>query len=178
MKAWWFSAGYTLPHGDGRPVCLGITHKMEGPIIPCKRGFHGSIYIMDALKYAPGPILWRVELGGKIVPHEKDKLAASERTYLAGGINTTETLREFACLCALDVIHLWDAPEIVIQYLKTRDESLRGAAWDATWDAARDAARDATWDAARGAARDAAWGVARKKQSERLEAMVLQVIGE
>ena len=45
-------------------------------------------------------------------------------------------IRRFACDCALDVIHLWDAPPIVKKYLETGDEKLRDAAWDAAWGAA------------------------------------------
>src|SRR5690606_776707 len=95
--------------------------------------------------------VWKVRLSGTIVPHGNDKHAASHRTYLAGGIDVSDTLREFARKCALDVIHLWDAPEIVVRYLKTGDETIRDAAWAAAWAAARvamDAARDAAWDAA------------------------------
>ena len=34
----------------------------------------------------------------------------------------------FARQCALDVIHLWDAPDVVRRYLETGDESIRAAA--------------------------------------------------
>ena len=37
-------------------------------------------------------------------------------------------------------IYLWEAPDIVIRYLKTGAEALRDAAWIAAWDA---------WDAAK-----------------------------
>ena len=43
--------------------------------------------------------------------------------------------REFARWCALQVIHLWDCPEIVRLYLETGDESIRAAAWVAAGDA-------------------------------------------
>lgn len=151
MKAWWFSEGYTLPHGDGRKIAVGTTHTVEGEIIPCERGLHASVIPLDALFYSRGNVVWRVELGGTIIPHDNDKHCASERTYLAGGIDASETLRKFARLCALDVVHLWDAPEIVVRYLKTGDESIRAAAGDAAgdgaaavWVAAEDAA---AWDA-------------------------------
>ena len=49
-------------------------------------------------------------------------------------------LRKFARLCALDVIDCWDAPDVVIEYLKTGDEFIRNAARDAVW-----AASDAAW---------------------------------
>ena len=58
-------------------------------------------------------------------------------------------IRRFACDCALDVIHLWDAPPIVKKYLETGDEKIRAAARDAAWDAAWAAAGDAAGDAIR-----------------------------
>ena len=96
-------------------------------------------------------------------------------------------MRRFARLAALEVVHLWDAPLIVLEYLKTGDEEKRDAArdaasaaardaafaaardavWDAAWDAwdaraaASAAARDVAWDAASAAARDAASAAAR-----------------
>jgi hypothetical protein len=98
-------------------------------------------------------------------------------------------LREFARECALDVIHLWDAPQIVRDYLESGDDNLRAAAraaarvaaWDAAraaaWDAARAAARaaamaaagDAAWAAAWAASGDAAWDAAWDAQNQRLE---------
>jgi len=66
---------------------------------------------------------------------------------------------------ALSVVHLWDAPDVVLDYLMTGDKSIRDAAWAAARIAARDAARYAAWAAARVAARDAAryaaWAAAR-----------------
>ena len=94
--------------------------------------------------------------------------------------DATEVLQSFARKCALDVVHLWEAPPVVRRYLRTGDPKLRaaardaaraaaratagGAAWDATWDAARAAARatagGGAWDAARVVARDVAWAAA------------------
>jgi hypothetical protein len=93
---------------------------------------------------------------------DQDKLVCRERTIVSR-IDTTELLREYARLCAMSVVHLWDAPSVVKEYLKTGNESIRKAARDAAWAArevARDAARSAVWAAwaaARDAARDAAW---------------------
>jgi hypothetical protein len=153
MRAWHFVSD-TLR--DGRPVPADgevLVHK--GPLKLCASGLHASKNILDALQYAPGSIICRVEVGGEII-HGNDKLVCTERTILwrASG---EQVLRKFARMCALDVMHLWDAPEIVVQYLKTGDESIRAAARDAAWDAARAADRAA----ARAAARDAAWDAAR-----------------
>ena len=164
--AWYFSeSSKRLRYGDDRQIALGVTHTIEGDPIPCEHGLHGSERILDALQYTPGPIVWQVELGGKIVEHEDhDKWAATERTYIRGGIDVTDILRKFARRCALDVSSLWDMPQVVGRYLETGDENIRDAARDAAdaaaWAAARDAAWAAAGAAARAAARDAAWAAA------------------
>ncbi len=191
MIGWYFSReNKKLGYGDGRNIKLGQTHKLNGKLILCEYGLHASKNILSALNYAPGSVIWKVKLSGEII-HGDDKSAATERTYLEGGIDITNVLRKFARMCALDVIHLWAAPEITIEYLKKGKEELRAAAWEAAWDAAgdaaRDAARDATGDAAWAAARaaawaacDAAWDAARDaamiKQEVRLKKMVSYAI--
>jgi hypothetical protein len=154
VKAWWFSSGYTLPYRDGRPIEIGTTHTVEGEVIPCKNGLHGSKRLLDAVGYAPGPIVWRVKQHGEIVT-QGDKQASSKRTYLAGGVDISPVLREFARSCALDVIDQWDAPDVVVQYLETGDETLRDAAQSAAWYAAWSVAESAAWYAARSAAQSA-----------------------
>ena len=183
VKGWWFgTTDRKLLNDDNRKIVIGKTHKVKGEIIPCKHGLHLSKRIIDALKYAPGPVIYRVVGSGTIVPHGNpiDKYACSERTYFAGGIDISDILRLFARRCALDVIHLWKAPDVVVQYLKTGDESLRDAAGSAAraaaWAAAWDAARDAAWDAATSAAGDAARDAARKKQNSRLMTMISKII--
>ena len=131
IEGWWFSAGKTLPNDDGRRIKVGVTHHVEGKIVPCANGLHASVRPLDALKYAPGPIVWRVRLSGTIVEHNGDKHAASERAYLAGGVDATDALRKFARLCARDVLHLWDAQDVVTRYLRTGDETIRVVARDA-----------------------------------------------
>jgi hypothetical protein len=188
-----------LANGDGREIAVGVTHKVDGQPKLCKRGLPGSKRIIDALKYASSPIVWRVDIGGTVVGSD-DKLCGTKRTYLSGGIDITPILREWARECALSVIHLWDAPEIVVRWLKTGDESIRAAAkdaaraaiWAAAWDAARDAAGAAIWaaagDVASAAAKDAAraaiWAAAgavasaaaRDAYNTRLTAMVNKAI--
>lgn len=172
-----------LRFGDGRKVVVGERLTIDGEPILYQRGLHAATTVLDALTYAPGPILHRVKLSGKIV-RRSGRACATERTSLAK-IDATDLLWRFARKCALNVIHLWDAPQVVRDYLETGDEKLRGAAHaatrratkDAAWDAeglpARNAARaaegaavsapawDAAWDAARyaadAAARTAAW---------------------
>jgi hypothetical protein len=188
-----------LRYGDGRKIVVGKSHTVNCEPKLCEAGLHASKTVMEALRYAPGPILYHVRLSGKIV-HGDDKSCATKRTYIAK-INADKLLREFARKCALQVIHLWNCPRIVKDYLETGNENLRAAAWaaagDAAWAAAGDAARaaagaaagaaawaaawaaagDAAWaaagDAARNAARAAAGDAARAAQSKLLDSMVL-----
>jgi hypothetical protein len=149
---------------DGRPIPAdGVELRHDGPVGMCRSGLHASRSVRDALGYAPGATLCRVEMR-EVVDEDDDKLVARSRTIL-WRIDAEPVLRQFARDCALEVLHLWDAPDVVVEYLLTGDESLRDAAWAAARDAAWDAARDAAWAAARAAAgdaaRDAAWAAAR-----------------
>ncbi len=172
---------------DGRPVPAdGELLVHDGEVRLCAQGLHASIDAFDALQYAPGNTLCLVELTGTIVRGD-DKVAASERRIIKR-IDAEPLMREFARWSALQVIELWDAPDVVRQYLTTGDESLRdaaqaaarAAAWaaarDAAWAAAlpasRDAARAAAWDAARAASRDASRDAAWAAQRERFNKMV------
>jgi hypothetical protein len=149
MTLAWHFVGDTLR--DGRPIPAdSVVLKHEGPIVLCESGLHASVRILDALGYAPGTTVCRVELTGTIF-EDGDKLAASERTIL-WRLDATDVLRAFARRCALDVVHLWDAPEIVRTYLETGDETLRAAALTAAALTATDtrtaaAARTATYAA-------------------------------
>jgi len=148
---------------DGTPIpAIGKWLTFNGVPIPCERGLHASPDPFDALQYAPGDRLHQVYLSGTIVAHGSpvNKFASQKRKIIAS-IDATPIMRLFARRVALDVIHLWDAPPIVKEYLETGDESKRAAAWDAAWAAAGDAAGTAAGDAARAAACDAAWDAAR-----------------
>src|SRR3990167_2708887 len=87
-----------LRYDDGRVVRIGVTLKHDGPLVLCQSGMHGCKRAIDALEYAPGPIICRVKLGGKIL-HETDKSVAQSRTVLAMA-DATNVLHEFACRCA------------------------------------------------------------------------------
>ena len=158
MNAYHF-VGSTLRNGQPVPPD-GEWLEYDGPmpLILCERGLHASLHPFDALQYAPGPILCRVEVGGKIV-QGGDKLVAIRRRIIAR-VDATDLCRAFARRCALDVAHLWECPPVVREYLETGREEIRAAARDAAWAAAWDAARDAAWAAAWDAAWDAAWAAA------------------
>ena len=132
IQAWHFTSG-TLR--DGRPIPAdGEALHHDGPMVMCKSGLHWSRTPLAALGYAPGATLCRVEVWGDVV-EDDDKGIARNRVIL-WRMDATDLLREFARRCALDVAHLWDAPEIVLDYLRTGDETKRRAAADAAADAA------------------------------------------
>ena len=106
---------------DGNSVAAGYVYTVDPPLELCSWGLHASIDPLDALTYAPGPIVSRVECRGEIL-HGDDKLACTEREHLWVA-NATAVLREFARWCAMEVIGLWDAPDVVRRYLQTGDES-------------------------------------------------------
>jgi hypothetical protein len=201
-KSMWYFAEYgdRLRYNDGRKIKIGIAHKVKGTPIMCQFGLHASPTIRDALTYAPGPILYRVKLGGTIVK-QADKSAATERTYLER-INANEILHAWGRACALKMVDLWDCPRVVRDYLETGDESLRSAAesaaesaaWSAArsaarsaaesaaesaaWSAARSAAESAAWSAARSAAESAAWSAAWSAQNKLLTTMVEEALAK
>ncbi len=151
IQAWHF-VGDTLR--DGRPVPAdGFKLIHPGKPVLCSAGLHASLEPFDTLGFAPGPVLCLVECGG-IIFHEADKLVCTERTILAR-MDAEPLLRHYARQQALSVVHLWEPPQVVLDYLMGDD-----AAWAAAWAAARAAARDAAWAAARDAAWAAAWDAA------------------
>ena len=158
---------------DGRaapPDGEWLTH--TGPLVPCESGLHASENIIDALRWAPGSWLERVELGEPVIAHGEgsrtDKIVSARRRtlwHLTPDV-MDPLLRVFARWSALQVIDLWDAAAVVREYLETGDESKQDAAWNAVWDGAsafsgntfaRTAARNASARnaVARNAARDA-----------------------
>ena len=140
---------------DGRPVPEdGVWLEHTDPIQICSSGLHGSEEPFDALQYSPGETLCLCEFDG-IMEKQSDKFVAAKRKIIVR-MDAVELLRHFARMQALSVVHLWDAPDVVLDYLMTGDESLRYAARNAARNAALDAARNAALDAARNAARYAA----------------------
>ena len=129
---------------DGRPIPpVGEWLEHDGKIVPCESGLHASEHPLDALNYAPGCTLHRVELEGDLMPHGEpvDKWVGRRRKIVAT-VDATALIKHFSRWCAFQVIHLWDAPEVVREYLETGREDIRAAAWDAAQAAALDAQRD------------------------------------
>ena len=170
---------------DGRPIPKDgewLVHK--GELKMCASGLHASLHPFDALQHAPGNTLCLVEVDGKII-YGDDKLVAEKR-MITRRFDAEALLFKFARDCALSVIHLWDAPEVVKEFLTTGNETLRdaarSAAWDATgaraaaaagyaaWTAAKAATGAAARDAASRTARSAAWDAARAATGARAAA--------
>ncbi len=153
MKAWYFAPkNNRLRYGDDRLIRVGITHRVGVEPETCERGLHASLRVIDALQYAETSILYRVELGGKM-DHADDKIAAQSRKYLKR-MDIEKILFEFSRKAAkrnIEKIKPYttdDDYSLIIKWLDTGDQSLKGAAWSA----ARSAARSAAWSAARSAA--------------------------
>ena len=152
MICWHFLPANRMTRWNSQLVTVGQTLISPDSLKLCESGLHASVKALDALQYAPGPIICRVELGGKIV-QDKDKCVASKRTCRAMN-DATETLRYFARWCALSVTDKWDA--FVLDYLMTGDKKIRAAAGDA--------------------ARDAAWAAARAAQEEELSRLLTECL--
>jgi hypothetical protein len=155
---------------DGRPMPEpGEWLVHEGEVRLCESGLHASWKPLDALSFVSWPdaavcLVEVDEIEGQDIDDYNDKFVCRRRNVIAWA-PADETLRGFARQCALSVLHLWDAPAVVREWLETGREEVRDAAGSAAWYAARSAdwytARSAAWSAARSATEDAAWSAAR-----------------
>lgn len=134
MRAWYFATEERkLRYGDNRSIVVGETHTVDPEKLKlCAYGLHASTRLIDALRYAPGSILYEVELSGKILDG-KDKVCASERTYLRE-IDCTEIIKEFTrkqALISIDKIKVYCIEidyNIILQWLNTGDSNIKEAA--------------------------------------------------
>ena len=192
---WYFAAkDCKLRYGDDRIAKVGETHAVEGEIRLCENGLHASKRAIDALRLGGGPVVFKVKLSGDVV-HDESKSASRERTYVAGGIDVTETLVEFACCVAEAAMLLaehydprsWEAIEATRAYMRKEIEigvlleakNAAHAAANAADDAAANAAYAAAYAAAH-AANAAAYAAAYATHAEindLLEQMLNEAIG-
>ena len=176
IKAWHFVADdRMLAHQPGLEVVPGYIYSEDGPIVVCESGLHGSRKLRDALTYAPGSYLCRVEMWGDVTEYD-DKLVARHRHVIAAKDVSAE-LRLWACWCVRQKWHLLtdersrNAVDVAERFARgeATQEALvaawgaANAAWgaanaaSATQRAACAAAKAAAWGAPLSAARDAAW---------------------
>jgi hypothetical protein len=85
--------------------------------------------VIDALAYAPGPILREVRVSGSIVMDTDKGVAAARETLWIDDV--TPMLRAFARWRAWTVCDKWNPPPIVLKYLREGLEIDRDAARDA-----------------------------------------------
>ena len=179
IYTWHFSDG-NLANGDGREIVPGMALACKPDEIElCRRGFHSSLRIIDALQYAPGNIISYCAVGGKII-YDADKLVSSQRRHIHV-IDAERILHEFAVWCAEQALSLIANPDPrSIAALTAKREWLDGKINDHELEAARVAAwvaaGEAASAAASAAARAAAWVAAWEAQNIKLEQMVMQAI--
>jgi len=185
-----------LRWGTEEEVVPGQKLIVKPPLHMCRHGLHAGIRAIDALTYAPGPVVCRVELGGEILEDE-DKCCATERTcvWLA---DASEVLHRFACWCAERVLmrerqagrepdpRSWAAVQAKRDWLEggmTREEleTAKSTAWEVDlgtdWSTAQCAAWSDAWSATRNVAWSAAWSTARSAQNEELTRVLLLLEG-
>jgi len=157
---------------DGRVIRLGEKHTVPS-IRRYRSGLYASKRLIDALGYAPGPILHRVKLSGKIL-HWDSESAAEERTYLKR-YDLNELLRTFARRQALinsNKIKMYCGNyDLIAEWLATGDRSLMEAAWSIAWSTAMilrerdDATAEAAWSIAWSAVDSAVEAAVRAQRS-------------
>ena len=164
MLGWHFLAeDRRLLYGSKEIVEAGQTYTASGPLVMCQNGMHACKRPIDALPYAPGPIVCRVRLRGEMI-HDTIKSVARSRQVLWMA-DATGLLHEFAFSIATHALLSAEAQHILVcpeswQALTVKTRWLKGQATDKELDAARAAARAAAGAATRAAARDAAGAAA------------------
>lgn len=190
VLAWHLTDGMKMR--DGQPLKVGKVYRHAGEVVPCESGLHASVRLIDALSFAPGNQLSRVEMRGMVVEHGSpvDKIVGRERKVL-WTLDATRTLWLFACWCAEDALKderkagrephadSWAAPKARRDWLagKITDEQLSAAysaAYRAAYRAANSAANRAAYSSAYRAAYSSAYSAARSRQNRKLTQMVMR----
>jgi len=151
ILGWHFARGdRRLPFGDRRLIARGATHEAYCTSILRLGGLDGCERITDALDYARGTTLSRIELSGRLARFG-DRVYATRRRYIEV-MDATNLLRSFARSCALTVSKLWNQQRAVVDYLSSGDDALRELVWALAGASMRSPDRAAAW-----AAQAAAW---------------------
>lgn len=150
MRCWHFLPNdFRLRFKDSREAKIGVWLRAIGTVKLNKNGMHGAKTLMDALDYAPGVRLCRVEVDGEIA--ETDRYLVGRRRKVLAWLNARDVLLEFRRWCAKQVADKWGAPPVVRNYLNTGEN--RAAAKRAIEAAGRDASATSTSAAAWASAR-------------------------
>jgi hypothetical protein len=170
--AWHFVAfNRQLGYNDGRTAVPGLTYyddnRSNGQV--CRPGLlHWSYRVIDALMYAPGPILCEVLPGGEIFTGTfiKDKCGSTERTVIRMA-DVSNVLHEAACQFAERALSRTETPDPrSVAALRARRDWLAGkisyaefasCVWSGAWWTAELAA----WSAAESGVESAALAVER-----------------
>ena len=173
IYAWTFCrADMVRPDGVTVPDDGIEQYAADRPLEMCRHGYHASIDIMNALQYAPGPILRRVRCSGEII-EGNDKLVCRRRTEIYR-IDLTRVLREWACWCATRALEheraagqepdprSWAAVDVALKYAREKATTYELAiAESAAWSAAGYAVGYAACYAAESAAKSEAESAAK-----------------
>ena len=125
VLAWHFIANdHKLRFGDGREVITGETLTVSSDRRLYDHGLYASKDILDALKYASGTTLCRVEISGDIAS-ESNKIVGSSRTCL-WMINIDKILSEFACRCVERAFKCIKGDQRSIDAISTARAYIRG----------------------------------------------------
>jgi len=127
---------------DGRHVPKdGVKLVYEGPIkivpsyrVPLKVGLHASLSAFDALFYAPGNTLCKVQCSD-IVERERDRFICREKTILQR-FDLYSLSYYFTKELLLVLAPLWCTPNSVLKYFEKDNPKLRPTVWDETRDSA------------------------------------------
>lgn len=184
VYGWHFcNADATLGNGDGRAIVAGESLTVDGEASLCNHGLHASERARDALRYASGVVrAQRVWLRGDI-QRDDNKMVARERHCIAMLTvdDTLRVLREFALWCAVEALEnerrsgrepderSWEAVWVTRRFLD-------GEATIEEMQTATHAAYAAA-DAAAHAAAYAAYAAADAAQNEKLESLLIDVMG-
>lgn len=174
ILAWHFAPTKARTRYSDEEIREGVTLTESRPLKLCRVGLHASVSLRDALRYAPGPVLSRVELSGEIVESD-DKLCASKRKHVKV-VDVTSQLREFAIWCAERVLPIWEQrypdDKRPRECLETARRYLEGKATLKELQEARQAAAAAAYAYADAVAAYAARKKEREAQNEKLTALI------
>jgi hypothetical protein len=103
VLAWHFTDGMKLR--DGTPLVVGKLYKHTGPLEMCAKGYHASEDILDALRYAQGWIISRVECSGKIIKGD-DKMVCEQRKAIKS-VDVKKIILAWSMRVATDAVKMW-----------------------------------------------------------------------